>query len=82
MKIETMEVLFYGAAIFLCLLGAVVVWTDQQRRVESTPIPRALPAGVTKFHDASDEVTCWVHPQGGMACLPDNWLASMAEEAP
>jgi len=79
MKTE-LELLFYAVMLGL-LLGAVVLWSEQPRRVESTPIPRALPAGVTKFHDASDEVTCWVHPQGGMACLPDNWLASMAEEA-
>lgn len=44
---------------------------------DALPVPRALPEGIAKFHDASDEVTCWhfVNSQHGLACLPDQWLA-------
>lgn len=40
------------------------------------PEPHALPLDVTKFHDASEEVTCWRREGGGISCLPDQWLAS------
>jgi hypothetical protein len=48
---------------------------------DEKPIPRALPDDVVKFHDASEEVTCWKLNNGygrdvGISCLPDQWLAS------
>ena len=53
------------------------------REAEATPVPRALPDGIVKFHDASDEVTCWAATRGdqvqnyaGVSCMPDAWLAS------
>lgn len=55
------------------------------REAEAAPVPRALPENVARFHDASEEVTCWVvhsasvtdsHYAAGVSCLPDQWLAS------
>lgn len=49
------------------------------RQAEAAPVPRALPANVDRFHDASEEVTCWRLQNAtgsGLSCLPDQWLAS------
>ncbi len=59
-------------------------FTQAVREANAAPVPRALPDGITKFHDASDEVTCWrasdpMRAQGNVAsiaCLPDAALAS------
>jgi hypothetical protein len=47
---------------------------DEAQR-NAHPVPRALPEGVSKFHDASEEVTCW-REDASISCLPDQWLAS------
>lgn len=59
------------------------------REIEAQPVPRALPDGVSKFHDATDGVTCWTSTHigragreiGSMACMPDAWLASARDDA-
>ena len=32
-------------------------------------------------HDSSRKVTCWITPQGGISCLPDNQLGSLPQKA-
>lgn len=32
-------------------------------------------------HDSRRQVTCWVTPQGGISCLPDNQLGSLPQKA-
>jgi expansin (peptidoglycan-binding protein) len=32
-------------------------------------------------HDSSRAVTCWITPQGGISCLPDNQLAPLPQAA-
>ena len=69
-------------SIVLTLLAAVVAGRATAPRfsvrdAEATPIPRVLPIGVQRFHDAQEGVTCWrVEGSGGISCLPDQWLAS------
>ncbi len=77
-------------AFLVLMLAAFVAGraTDPERftiaDAESEPVPRALPMDVRKFHDATEEVTCWLSDRGatvGLACLPDQWLASARIEA-
>lgn len=57
--------------------GGVESGVQTVRQVEATPQPRALPAGISRFHDASEEVTCYqVSGAPSISCLPDQWLAS------
>jgi hypothetical protein len=52
------------------------------REAEAAPVPHALPGDIATFHDASAEITCWrVIGSGGLACLPDQWLASARADA-
>jgi hypothetical protein len=52
------------------------------REAEATPVPQALPGDITTFHDASEDVTCWrIAGSSGLACLPDQWLASARADA-
>lgn len=30
-------------------------------------------------HDGQRQVTCWITPQGGISCLPDNQLGSLPQ---
>jgi hypothetical protein len=49
------------------------------REAEATPVASELPYGIERFHDASNEVTCWTahgYRENGLSCLPDQWLAS------
>lgn len=47
------------------------------RQAEGRPSPAALPEGIDRIHDASEEVTCWIdRTAGSLSCLPDQWLAS------
>lgn len=32
-------------------------------------------------HDSTRAVTCWITPQGGISCLPDNQLGSLPQTA-
>lgn len=53
---------------------------------EAAPVPSDLPRQVSRFHDASQGVTCWLASNysngvGGISCLPDQWLASWRIEA-
>jgi len=48
------------------------------RDVEAMPATRALPSGVERFHDASEQVTCW-RRDTALACLPDRLLAEAAQ---
>lgn len=71
----------------LCMLpvafvtGRVSGPRETVRSAEATPVPSALPMNVDRFHDASEDVTCWQLKGAygkpvGLACLPDQWLAS------
>lgn len=60
------------------------------REAEAAPVPRALPEGIDRFHDASEAVTCWrtsgvaaggYETGSGLSCLPDQWLASARIES-
>lgn len=31
-------------------------------------------------HDGKRQVTCWITPQGGISCLPDNQLGSLPQK--
>jgi hypothetical protein len=57
---------------------SVVAAMEEQREQDTRPVPRALPEGITKFHDATEEVTCWRtnRSNSSIACLPDQWLAT------
>jgi hypothetical protein len=76
--IATLLVAVASLAFFIGRLTAANV-IDAAR--DAKPIPRALPEDVSKFHDASEKVTCWKLNNGygrdvGISCLPDLWLAS------
>lgn len=51
------------------------------REANATPVPRELPLGVERFHDAAEGATCWRAGGPGLSCLPDQWLASARAEA-
>ena len=84
------------AGVFACAVSAFIAGRLTAPTVvaalseaHATPVPRALPEGIEKFHDASEDVTCWMLHQYrydgpiSLACLPDQWLASArAQEAP
>jgi len=62
-------------AAFVGRMSAQDAQGQTVRQVEALPEPAALPRGVSRFHDAVEEVTCWTHVKG-LSCLPDQWLAS------
>ncbi len=66
-------------AAFVGRMSAQDAQGQTVRQVEALPEPAALPADIHRFHDAVEEVTCWTFgtsTSGGIACLPDQWLAS------
>lgn len=85
--------------IGLVMLLPIAFWTGRLtsragptvRAVEAKPVPRELPAGVDRFHDAARAVTCWVTRDsmylngapsyGGISCLPDDHLANGRQTA-
>lgn len=62
------------------------------REAEAVPMPRELPEGVDRFHDAAAGVTCWrawkyrvggAGDAAGISCLPDAALeAAWIEHRP
>lgn len=42
---------------------------------------RAAEPVISVQHDSSRAVTCWITPQGGISCLPDNQLGSLPQTA-
>lgn len=76
-------------AVLLALLPAAFIAgraTDPQRltvrQMEAVPVPRELPPGLYRLHDAGEGVTCWrMDGREGISCLPDQWLASARIEA-
>lgn len=79
-----LPVAFFGGRYVGLLRNATTV-----SAIESRPVPRELPAGIDRFHDAAEGVTCWrawkFDSEGsgavGVSCLPDQWLASTRQEA-
>ena len=55
--------------VFALLLAAGQAGADQQQML------------IDIQHDSRRQVTCWVTPQGGISCLPDNQLGSLPQKA-
>jgi hypothetical protein len=73
MRTKAIAFVLFAPFVLTCLFMAGRAYESQQIK-HWPPVPRALPEGVTKFHDASDEVTCWkIDDRFGNAisCLPD-----------
>jgi hypothetical protein len=81
MRTKAITIILIAAFLFTCIFMAGRASVDGTPSPRWSPsMPRALPDGVTKFHDASDEVTCWMTGKRlsvssvAISCLPDRAL--------